>query len=66
MKKYNFKLNGEDRGTITFGDSGITEINFIRPSDQYHFMSEQKLDNPSTIEDLVRSGYSMWDITEVK
>jgi hypothetical protein len=64
MKKYNFKLNGEQRGTIVFDGSDI-KIDFIRPIDQVHFMKEVEVLKPKTFEDLVGSGYSMWEIDEV-
>lgn len=64
MKTYNFKLQDKQRGTVSFTDSGV-EVNFLDPVDQIHFMKEVELFKPTSIEDLVRSGYSMWDVSEV-
>ncbi len=63
MEKYNFKFNGEQRGTISFDGSEFT-IDFLRPSDQVHFMKEVELLEPTNMTELLGSGYSMWDITK--
>lgn len=65
MKTYIVKFNGKQRGTISFDENGISEINFIDPSDQYHFMSEAKLWNPKDIGAFTATGYSMYDFIEV-
>lgn len=65
MEKYNFKYYGEQRGTISFDGSDIT-IDFLRPSDQVHFMKEVELLKPKNIRDLAGSGYSMWEIRKIE
>jgi|SaaInlStandDraft_1057018.scaffolds.fasta_scaffold236954_1 hypothetical protein len=63
MEKYNFSFNGEHRGHISFDGSEIT-LDFLRPSDQDHFEKEVALLEPKNIAELIRSGYSYWDITK--
>jgi hypothetical protein len=61
MEKYTFYLNNKKRGTVSFVD-GVATADFLRPADQAHFLSEIAILSPKTIEELVRSGYSYWDI----
>lgn len=65
MTKYKFSFNDKEIGTVTFTPTGA-EADFLQPSYQLHFMKEIEMLKPTTIDDLVRGGYSMYTIEEVK
>ena len=65
MNKYTFGFNGSELGTIVF-DGDKVELDFVDPHWQGHFMDEVALLKPKTIQELIRSGYSYYDIAEVR
>ena len=65
MNTYTFGFNNQQLGTIVF-DGDKVEFDFDDPDWQGHFMDQADMLKPTNIEELIRSGYSYYDIAEVK